>query len=109
MRVELSLPDEVYYRAQQLAQVSHRSATSGTLDTEATVSDRAFAESSSPSGSSSARVAKALIGVSHGSISETVRARLREQARERCGYCLSAQQYVLGPRRLRHDVRHFIL
>ena len=40
--------------------------------------------------------------MSHGYISEAVRARLREQARERCGYCLSVQQYVLGPLEIDH-------
>jgi len=33
MRVELSLPDEVYHRAQRLAQVSHRGITDVLVDT----------------------------------------------------------------------------
>ncbi|NOT54963.1 MAG: hypothetical protein HOP18_10185 [Deltaproteobacteria bacterium] len=42
--------------------------------------------------------------MSHRYIAETVRARLRAQARERCGYCLSVQQYVLG----RLEIDHLI-
>jgi hypothetical protein len=33
-----------------------------------------------------------------------VRARVRAQARHRCGYCQSAQQYVLGPLEIDHII-----
>lgn len=37
-------------------------------------------------------------------IGSELRARLRQDARERCGYCLSAQKYVLGPLEVEHIV-----
>ncbi|MDY6802286.1 MAG: HNH endonuclease [Cyanobacteriota bacterium] len=36
------------------------------------------------------------------SISEEVRARVREEAGDRCGYCLSSQKYVLGLLEIEH-------
>ena len=35
---------------------------------------------------------------------ETVRTRLRARARNRCGYCQSQQQYVLGPLEIEHII-----
>jgi hypothetical protein len=35
-------------------------------------------------------------------ISEEIRQRVFEQARNRCGYCLSAQQYVMGQLEIEH-------
>ena len=37
-------------------------------------------------------------------VSEVVRARVRAQARNRCGYCRSRQQYVLGLLEIDHIV-----
>jgi hypothetical protein len=42
--------------------------------------------------------------VSPRQISNAVRARVREQARHRCGYCRSSQQYVLGLLELDHII-----
>ena len=38
------------------------------------------------------------------SISEQIRARIRAQAKDRCGYCQSQQQYVLGILEVEHIV-----
>lgn len=38
------------------------------------------------------------------SISSDLRARIREQAADRCGYCLSPQHLVLGPLEIEHIV-----
>lgn len=35
-------------------------------------------------------------------ISRTLRQRVRQQVRERCGYCLSAQRYVFGSLEVEH-------
>jgi hypothetical protein len=35
-------------------------------------------------------------------ISEELRQRVRERAKDRCGYCLSAQQYVMGQLEIEH-------
>lgn len=37
-------------------------------------------------------------------ISEEIRARVREQAGNRCGYCLSLQKYVLGILEIEHII-----
>lgn len=37
-------------------------------------------------------------------IPEQVRARVRQQARDRCGYCQSQQQYVLGTLEIDHII-----
>lgn len=37
-------------------------------------------------------------------ISNVKRTRIREQAGDRCGYCLSFQEYVLGPLEIEHIV-----
>lgn len=37
-----------------------------------------------------------------GYISSALRQRVREQAHDRCGYCLSAQQYVMGQLEIEH-------
>jgi len=42
--------------------------------------------------------------VSSGRISEALRARVRLQAGNRCGYCQSAQQYVLGLLEIDHII-----
>lgn len=36
------------------------------------------------------------------SISEEIRARVRQEASDRCGYCLSSQKYVLGLLEIEH-------
>lgn len=38
------------------------------------------------------------------SVSESLRARVREQAGDRCGYCQSAQRYVFAPLEIDHLV-----
>lgn len=38
------------------------------------------------------------------SVPEAVRAQVREDAGDRCGYCLSRQRYVLGPLEIEHLV-----
>jgi hypothetical protein len=38
------------------------------------------------------------------SISRTVRQRVRQQAGNRCGYCLSPQQYVFAPLEIEHII-----
>lgn len=38
------------------------------------------------------------------SVSEELRARIREQAEDRCGYCQSAQRYVFAPLEIDHLV-----
>jgi hypothetical protein len=35
-------------------------------------------------------------------ISKALSSRIREQARDRCGYCLSQQRYVFGPLEIEH-------
>lgn len=42
--------------------------------------------------------------MSAGHVSEAVRGRVREQAQNRCGYCQSPQQYVLGLLELDHII-----
>ena len=42
--------------------------------------------------------------MSSSQISEVVRSRIREQAKNRCGYCQSHQRYVLGPLEIEHIV-----
>ena len=42
--------------------------------------------------------------MSGGLIPEQLKAQVRAQANNRCGYCLSAQQYVLGPLEIDHLV-----
>jgi HNH endonuclease len=42
--------------------------------------------------------------VSAGHVSEVVRAQIRERAQDRCGYCQSPQQYVLGLLELDHII-----
>ena len=42
--------------------------------------------------------------MSPGHVSEAVRARVRAQARNRCGYCQSPQQYVLGLLEIDHII-----
>lgn len=42
--------------------------------------------------------------VSAGQVSEAVRARVRVQSRDRCGYCQSQQHCVLGPLEIDHIV-----
>lgn len=42
--------------------------------------------------------------MSLGGISEEIRARVREQAGNRCGYCLSLQKYVLGILEIEHII-----
>jgi hypothetical protein len=37
-------------------------------------------------------------------ISKETRARIREQARDRCGYCLSQQRFTYGPLEIEHIV-----
>jgi hypothetical protein len=37
-------------------------------------------------------------------ISDELRQRVREQAGDRCGYCLSAQQYVMGQLEIEHII-----
>lgn len=37
-------------------------------------------------------------------ISEELRQRVRQQAKDRCGYCLSAQQYVMGQLEIEHII-----
>ncbi|MEG3437848.1 HNH endonuclease signature motif containing protein [Pannus brasiliensis CCIBt3594] len=37
-------------------------------------------------------------------ISEEIKARVRREARERCGYCLSQQKYVLGQLEIDHII-----
>lgn len=37
-------------------------------------------------------------------ISERIRQLVREQAKDRCGYCLSHQRYVLGPLEIEHII-----
>src|SRR5687767_10685530 len=37
-------------------------------------------------------------------VSKELRARIREQARDRCGYCLSQQRYVFGPLEIEHII-----
>lgn len=37
-------------------------------------------------------------------ISRTLRARIRAEAGNRCGYCLSPQRYVLGPLEIEHII-----
>ncbi|WP_202803615.1 HNH endonuclease [Spirulina subsalsa] len=37
-------------------------------------------------------------------ISESVRAKLRQQTGNRCGYCLSSQNYVLGILQIEHII-----
>lgn len=38
------------------------------------------------------------------SISGETRARLRQQAHDHCGYCLSPQKYILGPLEIEHII-----
>jgi 5-methylcytosine-specific restriction endonuclease McrA len=38
--------------------------------------------------------------------STTIRQRVREAARDRCGYCLSQQQYVMGKLETEHIIPH---
>ncbi len=42
--------------------------------------------------------------MSSSQIPEEVRARVRVQAKNRCGYCLSLQKYVLGPLEIEHII-----
>ena len=42
--------------------------------------------------------------MSAGHVSEVVRAQIRERAQDRCGYCQSPQQYVLGLLELDHII-----
>jgi hypothetical protein len=39
-----------------------------------------------------------------GYVSDAVRKRVRQAARDRCGYCLSHQRYLLGPLEIEHFV-----
>jgi hypothetical protein len=42
--------------------------------------------------------------MSSGYISEQLRARVRSQAKNRCGYCLSPQKYILGKLEIEHTI-----
>lgn len=42
--------------------------------------------------------------MSPGRISRALRAKVRAEAGDRCGYCLSPQQYVLGPLEIEHII-----
>lgn len=42
--------------------------------------------------------------MSSGYISDELRARIREQAGDRCGYCLSPQKYVMGKLEIEHII-----
>jgi HNH endonuclease len=42
--------------------------------------------------------------VNSGYIAESVRQRVREQAKNRCGYCQSSQQYILGVLEIEHII-----
>lgn len=42
--------------------------------------------------------------MSAGYISDELRARVREQADDRCGYCLSPQKYVMGKLEIEHII-----
>ncbi len=42
--------------------------------------------------------------MSHGRIPDEIRARVREQAGNRCGYCLSSQHYMMGKLEIDHII-----
>lgn len=42
--------------------------------------------------------------MSSGYISEQLRAKVRSQAKNRCGYCLSPQKYILGKLEIEHTI-----